>query len=1344
MKQNVSLIVPDEQSPALSQFVSTAATLPLVKLPSHLHLFPARWPFPRGDLYHWIPLLDRFDSILEDFVTEYRLNEGPQLQRFERRLLQKDTLVANGGRTKDDIQEFGLDGDREVVETILAFSRTLMENCGNRSLYSSSDRLGELLNTTSLSLLSTTLRLMARLAQRYHASRQRGTNANQYLNTALLASHYNIDLDNVQKLADIFVKTGPPVLSVGASTPAKTPGIKAKDKVFPDVEAERKPRILVSGSDMFSVVKDESSIGNGLKTNGYIAPDGSYPNYDEWGDVWFSYYRSSSSAEANSKQVSIGNESSDSSALPESPTPIRRSSGLSRPSGLSTSEDSSNLPAATTLAKSSETTTAGIRTIMIPYSTIVSTSLEEILDNNLSELPKASRYDFLSRIRVAKALTQSLHSRRLILSIRILAITNLAYIYPEEQFQQKILQHDSEEPRRLQLAYQLAELIHPPGNGKAGIPLVLKTIALGALEALSKHKHRAADVCTALSVNVNHGVLLYILRKTVADLAIEDADTDSEEEDDWRDALFSLLDSLPASASRTGESLVGAGLFDILIEALTLRTRKAERTHPKILMFMNTIVYTVRDALMTFANAKGLDIVADLISWEVTTALQLVNIGQGLPPGFKNQVMDYDMPYFQQQTLRWLFKFVNHMMQHGNANFDRLLRNLIDSPQLLSGLRQVLANARVFGSNVWSGAVNILSSFIHNEPTSYAVIAEAGLSKSFLQAITAKDVDNSIAGNANWFPQAELGDGKDTLDTIIVPPAPEDFLRTHQRISIVRAQEAVSTLACGILPATDAIVTIPQAFGAICLNTAGLELFLKSGALESFFEVFESPSHVKSMSAEIDLPRLLGGSFDELVRHHPRLRSAVMLSVVVMLARVVRLCRSRAWENGIGAKLWTVSDDGRAHVSGGKQALLAGIADMVPSNSMRDFDEDVTMAETTSEESEDDRAISKLPSSSGDGSRTQKHLGPCVSTYINVAAKFLAGFFENNSLCALFVEYGGVESILNMATVPSLSYNFNNKQAKEEIARVIHMLVEQKPHLVLPSIINRTLQNLEVVQPLVNHNKPLAFFSQFTTHGSEPSGKNPEHDEQASNSVNGTAIIKALLNIHTLCNIFCEAFAQPIFTTRATHTLFSQTNLADMYIALVKSLGRLHGVCVWEEILLQNSIPEALKEATRIKGYGMGSDEADEVFGFIQRDPSWSFSGTGFSSTSGRHLPAFDESTNDGILGTSSEIADTVQLKNVQSIRYLLSQVPSCITPFFQGLGKALIPKRRLESYLRQSAYMVAEALAEATLGQLQYDLPKNTPHAKDRYAYWIVILTSISQLMIEGPFLVKASVIPN
>ena len=1183
---------------------------------------------------------------------------------------------------------------------------------------------------------------MTRLAQRYHASRQRGAKSGQNLNTALLASHYNVDLDHVQKLADPFVKTGPPMMIGSTTTPATTPAIKGKEKASSDAELQKKPRVVVSGSDMFAAVKDETTSKNGVEVNGKKSQTGQHRNFDDWGDVWFSYYQGSPVTDDEKKLSITSNTPSTVPSVLDTPTPVRRTSALSRASRLSMSDDSPNTPGANVELKMDEAPTSGLRTISIPHSVISSTALEKILEANLPDIPKEYHYEFLSRLRVAKALTQSLHTRRQILAIRILAITNLAYIYPDPGFQQKILQQDSDEPRRLQLVYQLAELIHPPGNGKAGIPLGLKTIAVGALEALSKHKNRASDVCTALSVNVNHGVLLYVLRKTVADLTTEDDKFESTEGDEWRDAIFSLLEALPAAAPRAAESLVGAGLFDILIEVLTIRTNKAERTHPKVLMFMNNIVNTVRDALMTFANSKGLDAISDLISWEVTTSLQLVRAGKGLPEGFRNQVIDYEMPYFQQQTLRWLFKYVNHMMQHGNTNFDRLLRNLIDSPHLLSGLRQVLSNAKVFGSNVWSGAVNILSSFIHNEPTSYAVIAEAGLSKAFLEAITTNEIKDTDAQTPEAAAQPPMGENGDTVDTVVVPTGSGEQSQPKRRVKIARVSG--EPLARGILPATDAIVTIPQAFGAICLNTSGLELFLKSNALESFFEVFESPEHVKSMSAEIDLPRLLGNSFDELVRHHPRLKPNVMSSVIVMLARVGFLCRSRAWHNGTGAKLWTESEDGHLRISGGKQSLLGDIAELLPQGLVRDFDEDVVTGEPISLVSGEEPP-SSVSATHGAAAKPSEPQVPSVSVYINVAAKFLAGFFENNTLCAMFIDAGGIEYILDFATLPSLPYDFNNQQASQEIAKVVHMLVEQKPHLVLPSLISRTLKTLDVLEPLIGHADDLAFFSQFTMNSSLTKGKLHESMPETASPVNGTAIVKALVNIHTLCNILYEAFTQPIFTTRTTHTLFSQTNLADMYITLVKKLGGLHRACVWEEILLQNSIPDSLKEATRIKGYGMGSDEADEVFGFISRDRPTTAAVEGGSSTPlppasstlpsspSRATPTNGAAVNGPYSGSAGKLEDTVQFKNVQSIRYLLSRIPSSITPFFQGLGKALVPKRRLDSYLRQSAYMVAEALAEAALGQLQYELPKRTPRSKDRYAYWIVILTSISQLMIEG-----------
>jgi hypothetical protein len=101
------------QSPFLRSFIATATSIPVNELLPYLSTFPIHWPFPRGDLYHWITLLNRFDTILEEQVQKYKLKEGPQTIPWEK-------------------------SDEELVVGVLTFSRILVENCGNRSLYGSS------------------------------------------------------------------------------------------------------------------------------------------------------------------------------------------------------------------------------------------------------------------------------------------------------------------------------------------------------------------------------------------------------------------------------------------------------------------------------------------------------------------------------------------------------------------------------------------------------------------------------------------------------------------------------------------------------------------------------------------------------------------------------------------------------------------------------------------------------------------------------------------------------------------------------------------------------------------------------------------------------------------------------------------------------------------------------------------------------------------------------------------------------------------------------------------------------------------------------------------------------
>ena len=1300
------------QPPAIADFVSTASALPISQLPRHFRSFPVRWAFPKGDVYHWIPLFNRFDTILEEFVREYGLSVGPQLQPFGRVILLKGVAEENDGAKVTSTSEFelntlgfGPDGDRKLVEDILNFSRKLLENCGNRSLYASSERLGDLLNTTSLSLLSATLQLAARLAHRYYASRQKGAQTSQHLNNSLLQLHYNIDLEKMQKLANPFTKSSS---STSASATSAAPTAKGKEKTH-----SSKPTAppSVNANDLSTLTQD---VKTSVKGSATCAPTANKivhhtSSWEDWGSVLLTYYQSA-------------NVPKDDQRLPPTPSPTRRLSGLSRPSRLSSSDDSPESSAAASNAKSEEPTAGGMRQIEIPYPQIAASRVEDVLRDGLQNLPKDSHYEFLTRVRNAKAITTSVLMRQELVKIRLLAITNLAYIYPDIMLQQKILQQDSDQPRRFQIAYQLADLVHPPGNGTSGIPLRLQTVALGTLEALAKQKTKASDVCAALNVNVNHGVLFYLLRKAVAEMASEDPESDESEE--RREAVFSLLECLPPSAPRTGENLIAAGLLDILIEILSLRTQKAERSQPKILNFLNAIVYTVRDALQSIANSKGLDTISDLIAYEVHSSLERAKNGEGLNQGYRSQVVDYQTPFFQQQTLRMLFKLINHLMANSPANFDRLLRNLIDSPQLLAGLKIVIINPNVFGSSIWSGAINIMSSFIHNEPTSYAVISEAGLSSGLLDAITLDSESQS--------PMAiyELFISKDDVarqGVVHINAGSVARFMQDDRCKGLRQADYPSTHE--ILPASDSITAVPQAFGAICLHNTGLELFQKSGAIDSFFRIFESDDHIKVMLSptEPELLRMLGNSFDELVRHHPTLKMAVIINIMTMIERVGETCKSRAKTKGCGAKLWLQAENGKIMPAGEHESTRPTTTDepMVEND-------DLVMGEAASVDGEplhtavlDPEAIDEMDEKDG----------PSTAQRIEVVMKFLEGFFENSALCSFFVEANGANLILDLATLPSLPFDFNMQKGGEEVSKVVHIMVEQKPHLILPALLQRTQRTLDDLQPLYSYTRGDAFFSEFTS----VAGGSSNTQGEGRYAPIGTTILKSLVNIHTLTCILSEVFSAPVFGSRSSHTPFSQVNLADMYRNVVKSLGLLHRVCVWEEILLLKRLPDAWKTGTNIKGFGMGSEEADAVFGFLNNGnetPGDVETASGPTRGPAPVLPSSNARASDPKLSKSPSMQrdeKTAHFKNVRSLRYVLSQIPSAVVLFFQNLGKSLVAKRRPEAYARQNAYMVAEAMSNASLEQLRYEPAKKSACAEDRYAYWVVVLTSISTLIIEG-----------
>jgi E3 ubiquitin-protein ligase HUWE1 len=304
-------------------------------------------------------------------------------------------------------------------------------------------------------------------------------------------------------------------------------------------------------------------------------------------------------------------------------------------------------------------------------------------------------------------------------------------------------------------------------------------------------------------------------------------------------------------------------------------------------------------------------------------------------------------------------------MNNNGGTLNRQLRNLIESPKLLNALRQVLSRGSVYGSNVWSGALNILSNFLHNEPTGFPVIAEAHLPDIFIESVTQNSNGSEV----------------------------------------------------GVLPASEAIQAVPTAFDATCLNENGLKQFQESKALESFFRIFESPDHVKGMDMDTsDVPTILGNAFDELVRHHPQLKQRVLDNVVEMVKRVRDLCFKRASEQGVGTKLWVTGDDGKLYVAGGRRALLGKDEEPTKASQQTDESGDVDMLRDETEKGKGTNSNEEV--SIDDVVETEDaKSGPTVTQYIGIVSRFLGGYFNNKSCCQSFLEAGALDDLLDFATL---------------------------------------------------------------------------------------------------------------------------------------------------------------------------------------------------------------------------------------------------------------------------------------------------------------------------------------
>ncbi|KAI5281931.1 hypothetical protein KEM52_003810, partial [Ascosphaera acerosa] len=365
-----------------------------------------------------------------------------------------------------------VEADRVIVEAILNFSRLLMERCGNRSLYSSSERVNDLLNTTSLSLLQTTLRLGFHLAQRYYL-RQRVCNSQSPFHQSLLLAHYNIDLDRVQRVTMPVPRppAAPGVASaVGAGGHAEKGSAKGKSPAAQSKNSSAK----INPNDIVCLFGSECEDAD---------------NWAEWGGLHMTYFHMGANASAASShadaQAQVTSPTTANmrtipffdheSQMPTTPSPLSRSvqrptrattgdrtaataggpssafnsrhtaraanaPAVATPSAQRTTAHPATTPAADSAATSAPTPgsartgaapdqTRGTRVLQLSADEIRTTDTTALMKRYLPQLPADSQYEFMHRLRMAKAMTSSDPAeRRRLHAIRVLAVTNLAYV----------------------------------------------------------------------------------------------------------------------------------------------------------------------------------------------------------------------------------------------------------------------------------------------------------------------------------------------------------------------------------------------------------------------------------------------------------------------------------------------------------------------------------------------------------------------------------------------------------------------------------------------------------------------------------------------------------------------------------------------------------------------------------------------------------------------------------------------------------------------------------------------------------------------------------------------------
>ncbi|KAF9145192.1 hypothetical protein BGX30_010067 [Mortierella sp. GBA39] len=946
----------------IRNLIKTLKESPEAELAAHIEATP-EWTWPRGDLFHWVGVLNRFDDILDTLCKTHDMKR-PQ---------PKDLSPA----------------DRRLTLAILSFSRLLLESCTNRNLYASYEQLNDLLNTRDLDILESCLRLLLRPAQRHSAQRS---------------------------ARSIFTVSQDRLLALAHSWGSKEYGLDLQQ--LADDKAEIPERLRSVSFQFFRTIAPSKTLAIDSPPTSSAAPSG------------------------HTIAATTATTPSSASAPPTSASgkPRRHSN-----SGASSSHASA-VATTGTATPAFPSASEGLVVIQVSDPQQLGATDYEILNHLVQEYKVSEEHHFqlLSRIRIATGIRDPKRRQQLLL-IRILAIAVMSHVLSEAVIVEKFFAFEPE------IIQSLTDLIHPDHK----VPFPVQTVALFALDGLAHLRNRHPDVLTAVNASASHGVLLYALRKVITGLDSENAPYPQ----DFLDAMFAFISYIISSQSG-GNMVISAGLVPVLLQLLSNKHSSQLKNVAKSVTILDSLVYGFSTAFTSFCTSGGLNSLVARMKEEVDYSLKLVKDAEATQmtdvsstdTGAPKEEETTPIPFERTALSKAMFKFIIHMMQSPGTHEG--LRNLIETT-LPATLKDIMEHPSALGNSIYAHAINTMTSFIHNEPTSLSILQEVKIPQTLLASLS-KDIPAS----------------------------------------------------------NDVVMNLPGAFGAICLNASGLEMFTKDFDIKKLFDVFTSVPHVRAFQ-DSDIASTLGVSMDELVRHQPTLKPKVMSELGEALKTVLKMCESDA-----------VTED------------------------------DISLCTLQKTRAKDAPPLGKVVD---DDANKDDRKDSLVALLIESSAGFCESFFQNAASAHEFLKADGIDTLLRFYSLPTLPYDLANSSAFFTLSHLLKLLSEANPAAAISAVVKEVNRILQQVQPLLDS----------TNAGSDLVQYIDITDSSDGDISRGNNMLRSLISLHAFSGLLSDMYCAPTFSHGRNSAAVLAAFVSAQGDQALAGLGQLHRACLWESIAMK-------------------------------------------------------------------------------------------------------------------------------------------------------------------------------